>query len=319
MREILTIGRYFRKKFGFNVYKIPVSMPGFTCPNIDGTVAKGGCVYCENESFSPNLKQKTSKKFFLNPKSSSNPLLEIQLKEIDKQYEKTKVKLKKKFNAKKFLIYFQSFTNTYAPFETLKTLYEHALSKEDVIGISIGTRTDSVDDRILGYLKELSKTKEVWVEYGIQSFFNQTMEITNRGHNVENVIETIKKTKEEFGLKVCGHLIFGLPGENEEMMLESVKKAVELKIDSLKIHPLYVVKNTALAVDYMKGRFIPIEEEQYISILIKALKIIPENVIIQRVTAGIRDDTLLAPKWCYCKHEQMKHIKEALKKENMFY
>ena len=319
MREILTIGRYFRKKFGFNVYKVPVSMPGFTCPNIDGTVAKGGCVYCENESFSPNLKQKTSKKFFLNPRSVSNPLLTLQLQEIDRQYESTKAKLKKKFNAEKFIIYFQSFTNTYAPFETLKTLYEHALSKEDVIGLSIGTRTDSIDDRVLGYLKELSADKEIWVEYGIQSFFDKTMVATNRGHSVENVVKTIEKTRKEYGLKVCGHLIFGLPGEDEEMMIESVKKAVELEIESLKIHPLYVVKNTALAVDYMKGRFTPIEEERYISTLVRALKIIPENVIIQRVTAGIRDETLLAPKWCYCKHEQLKHIKEALKKENMLY
>ncbi len=318
MREILTIGRYFREKFKENVYKIPVSMPGFTCPNIDGSVARGGCVYCENESFSPNLKQKTSKKFFLNPKSDKNPLLNLQIEQIDKQYLETKKILFNKFKAKKYLIYFQSFTNTYAPFETLKTLYEHALEKEDVVGISIGTRTDSISDEVLNYLKELSKDKEIWVEYGIQSFFDETMKITNRGHDVKNVIETIKKTK-ALGLKVCGHLIFGLPKENKEMMLQSVKKAVELKIDSLKIHPLYVVKNTALAVDYMKKRFTPISEEEYISTLVEALKIIPKNVIIQRVSAGIRDDTLLAPKWCYCKHEQMKKIRKALKKEGMIY
>ncbi len=318
MREILTIGRYFRKKFKENVYKIPVSMPGFTCPNIDGSVARGGCIYCENESFSPNLKEKTSKKFFLNPKSDKNPLLNLQINQIDIQYEKTKKVLENKFKAKKYLIYFQSFTNTYAPFETLKILYKHALGKDDVIGLSIGTRTDCVTDEILNFLKELSKEREIWIEYGIQSFFDETMKITNRGHDVKNVIETIKKTK-EMGLKVCGHLIFGLPNETKEMMLKSVKTAVDLKIDSLKIHPLYVVKNTALAVDYMKGRFKPISEEEYIKTLIEALKIIPENVIIQRVTAGIRDDTLLAPKWCYCKEKQIKKIREALKKENMIY
>ncbi len=318
MRKILTIGRYFRKKFHTNVYKIPVSMPGFTCPNIDGTVARGGCIYCENESFSPNLKQKTSKKFFLNPKSDKNPLLNAQLLQIDTQYKETKEILQNKFNAKKFIIYFQSFTNTYAPFETLKTLYEHALNKKDVIGISIGTRTDSINDEILNYLKDLSKDKEIWIEYGIQSFFDETMQITNRGHDVKNVIETIEKTK-KLGLKVCGHLIFGLPNENKEMMLQSVQKAIDLKIDSLKIHPLYVVKNTALAVEYMKGKFTPISENEYIETLIEALKIIPKNVIIQRVTAGIRNETLLAPKWCYCKHEQMKKIREALKKEGMIY
>jgi len=318
MRQILTAGRYFREKFGENVYKIPVSMPGFTCPNIDGTVAKGGCIYCENESFSPNLRQKTSKKFYLNPNLDDNPLLSMQKEQIDIQYQKTRVKLKKKFKAKKFLIYFQSFTNTYAPYETLKTLYGYALGKEDVTGLSIGTRTDCVDERVLSYLSDLSKTKEIWMEYGIQSFFDETMTATNRGHSVENVIETIKKTK-SYGLKICGHLIFGLPGESEEMMLKSVKKAVDLGLDSLKIHPLYVVKNTALAVDYIKGRFTPIEEDKYISVLIKALKIIPKNVIIQRVTAGIGNETLLAPKWCYCKHKQMKKIREELEKEGILY
>ena len=216
MREILTAGRYFRDKFGCNVYKAPISILGFTCPNIDGTVAKGGCTFCENESFSPNLDQKAQKKFFLNPNSQTNPQLQNQLLQLETQYNQAKKTLSKKFNAKKFLVYFQSFTNTYAPIDTLKTLYKRALEFEDVIGLSIGTRTDCINDEILSYLTKLSYDKEIWVEYGIQSVYNETLEVINRGHSVENMFEWIKKTK-DYGLKVCGHLIFGLPGESQKM------------------------------------------------------------------------------------------------------
>ena len=133
MKEILTAGRYFKKRFWEKVYKIPISISGFTCPNIDGTVARGGCVFCENESFSPNLEHNQPKKFFLNPHSESNPYLEFQLTQLNAQYAKTKRILNKKFGAKKFIIYFQSFTNTYAPLETLKALYTRALSFDDVV------------------------------------------------------------------------------------------------------------------------------------------------------------------------------------------
>ena len=169
MKEILTAGRYYRQKYGCNVYKTPISIMGFTCPNIDGTVAKGGCTFCENESFSPNLSTKTPKKFYLNPTSVENPHLENQLLQLEAQFKQTKKRLAKKFGAKKFIVYFQSFSNTYAPIETLKALYEKALSFDDVVGLSIGTRTDCITDEILDYLAELNRDKEIWVEYGIQS------------------------------------------------------------------------------------------------------------------------------------------------------
>ncbi len=318
MREILTAGRYFRAKYGFNVYKVPISILGFTCPNIDGSVTKGGCTFCENESFSPNLTKKSTKKEYLNPNSKTNPYLQNQLLQVSSQYNQGKKVLSKKFNAKKFIVYFQSFTNTYAPFETLKALYEKALSLEDVIGLSIGTRTDCVDDRILEYLKTLSHDKEIWIEYGIQSVYDETLKKINRGHDVENMLTWIKKTK-EYGLKVCAHLIFGLPNETQKMMLDSLKVAIDLKVDSLKIHPLYVTKNTALAIEYKKGNFTPITQKEYIDTLIKALSMIPNNIIIQRVTAGIDDNSLLSPAWCRVKHAQMKSIKDALKEHGMLY
>jgi hypothetical protein len=319
MREILTAGRYFRQKFGCNVYKTPISILGFTCPNIDGTVARGGCVFCENESFSPNLGvQKIDKKFLLNPSSASNPFLSSQLLQLEGQYNLTRKKLEKKFNAKKFLVYFQSFTNTYAPFDTLKVLYEKALSFEDVIGLSIGTRTDSISEEVLDYLAEKSKTKEIWIEYGIQSVYDETLQRINRGHSVQNVIDYITLTKQK-GIKVCAHLIFGLPGETQEMMLESVKKAIELGVESIKIHPLYVVKRTALANDFKAKRFTPISEQEYIDTLLKTFEMIPANMMVQRISAGVSDETLLAPKWCENKHKQMFNIKQAIKQKGFVY
>ncbi len=318
MREILTAGRYFKKTYGEKVYKIPVSMFGFTCPNIDGSVARGGCTFCENESFSPNVGKVKLKANYLNLNSTENPFLQRQLAELQSQYSSTKAKLIKKFKAEKFIIYFQSFTNTYAPLETLKKLYTSALELDDVVGISIGTRTDCMTDEILDFLAELNQKKEIWLEYGIQSTDNETLDKINRGHDVANMYKWIEKTQER-GLKICAHLIFGLPNETQETMLQSTQKMVDLKIDSLKIHPLYVVSNTALTASFKRGTFTPISKEKYIDTVVKAIKLTPQNIIIQRITAGIDDDSLLAPIWCKNKHQQMKDIRDALKKENMNY
>jgi len=154
MDRLYTFGKYLKKKFHTNVKKVPISIPGFTCPNIDGTVARGGCVFCENESFSPNFQKE---RVTLNLKSKENPLLQKQLQALNDQFYSTVPDLKKYYGAKKFIVYFQSFTNTYAPFETLKALYEKALSFPDVIGISVGTRTDSITDETLNILRSSAK------------------------------------------------------------------------------------------------------------------------------------------------------------------
>ena len=317
LKNLLTIGRYFRAKFGEKIYKTPISISGFTCPNIDGTVAKGGCSFCENDSFSPNL-QERKPKFKLNPKVNENPFLENQLKQLEMQYFATKQRLENKFGAKKFIVYFQSFTNTYAPIETLKALYTKALSFEGVVGLSIGTRTDCVTDEILDFLVDLSKDKEIWIEYGIQSFYDETLDEINRGDSVENMEYWIKRSKEK-GLKVCGHLIYGLPNETQEMMLHTMQKTLDLKVDSIKFHPLYVVKNTLLTNKFKKGEFTPISEELYIDTVVKSIKMMPDTVSVQRVTAGIEDDSLLSPLWCKNKHQQMYKIRQALIKEGIRY
>ncbi len=250
--------------------------------------------------------------------SKQNPFLEKQLQQLQIQFDAISTRQKKEYGAEKFLVYFQSFTNTYAPFDTLKALYEKALSFENVVGLSIGTRSDSITEETLEYLAKLNKDKEIWIEFGIQSIYDETLQRINRGHDSANVKKWILKSKEA-GLNVCGHLIFGLPGESKEMMLETSKEAYKWGIDSVKYHPLYVVKRTALANEYTKGNFTPISEEDYLDVLTESLSMKPENISVQRVTAGINDDSLLAPQWCRDKNLQIKHINKALKPHGLKY
>jgi len=319
MKQILTFGRYLREKFGVKVYKVPIALSGFTCPNIDGTIARGGCTFCENESFNPTLnKSEKIKSQYINFQTTKNPLLNKQLAELEFQFKTITKKLKTNYKAEKFLVYFQAFTNTYAPLETLKELYEKALSFENVVGLSIGTRTDSINFETLEYLAELSEKSEIWVEYGIQSIFDETLKKINRGHDFKNIETWIRNTK-KYNLNICGHLIYGLPDETDEMMQKSFDKSLELGINSLKIHPLYIVKKTALANQFRRGKFKPISEEKYIHNLIVSLKKLPENISVQRLTAGIENDSLLAPKWCLNKQESLKKIRAELEKNGIKY
>ena len=319
LEQIYTYGGYLKEKFGAKVYKVGINISGFTCPNIDGTVAKGGCTFCENDSFSASTDTvQELKGFHLNLSSEENPYLDKQLLQLEQQFNAISQRQMREYGAEKFLVYFQSFTNTYAPFETLKALYEKALTFPNVVGLSIGTRSDSITDETLAFLSELAKEKEIWIEFGIQSVYDETLERINRGHDSANVKEWILKSKAA-GLNVCGHLIFGLPGESEDMMLETAKAAYSWGIDSVKYHPLYVVKRTALANEYTRGDFSPISEDRYLDVLIKAISMKPKNVHVQRITAGIDDDSLLAPDWCRSKNEQIKNINAALKQVNLKY
>ena len=313
MKQIFTFGNYLKEKFACKVYKVGINISGFTCPNIDGTVAKGGCTFCENDSFSASTGEiQDLKGFHLNLASKTNPNLQLQLKQLQSQFDAISKRQNQEYGAEKFIVYFQSFTNTYAPFETLKALYDKALSFDNVVGLSIGTRSDSITDETLEYLAKLNKDKEIWIEFGIQSIYDETLEKINRGHDAKTNKEWILKSKKA-GLHVCGHLIFGLPGESKEMMLETAKQAYEWGIDSVKYHPLYVVKKTALANDFIKGKFTPINEKDYLDVLCKAIEMKPVNVNVQRVTAGINDSSLLSPDWCRDKNTQIKNINQALK------
>ena len=196
-----------------------------------------------------------------------------------------------------------------------KLAIKHALLFSQINGINTAIITDDT----LSYLVELSRDYEIWLEYGIQSIYDTTLDKINRGHDAQNVKDAIIQAK-SLGLNVCGHLIFGLPDETQEMMIESAKESYNWGIDSVKYHPLYVVKNTLLANDYKSGKFEPISKELYIDTLVKAIKLKPDNISIQRVTAGIDDDTLLAPKWCGLGRNEMQvFIDNALRKERFEY
>lgn len=319
MKQIFTFGNYLRDKFGCKVYKVGINISGFTCPNIDGTVAKGGCTFCENDSFSASTNETQELKgFHLNLNPQINPNLDKQLLQLEMQFNAISKRQRDEYGAKKFLVYFQSFTNTYAPLSTLKALYEKALSFDNVVGLSIGTRSDSITDETLEYIAQLNKEKEIWIEFGIQSVYDETLKKINRGHDSANVKEWILKAKKS-GLHVCGHLIFGLPDETQEMMLHTAKEAYLWGIDSVKYHPLYVVKKTALANDFTKGDFLPINEELYLDTLTKAINMKPDTISVQRVTAGIDNDSLLAPEWCRDKNAQIKKINSSLKPFNLKY
>jgi uncharacterized protein len=319
LKQVYTFGQYLQKKFGAKVHKTAVSISGFTCPNIDGTVARGGCTFCQNDSFSPSLDAaKPLKSFYLNLDSAGNPNLHKQLEQLQNQFTVLSGRQRREYKTEKFLVYFQSFTNTYAPFDTLKALYEKALSFEDVVGLSIGTRSDSITEETLAYLSELAKTKEIWVEFGIQSIYDETLLRINRGHDSANVKEWVQKAKDA-GIKVCGHLIFGLPGENKQMMLETAKAAYAMGIDSVKYHPLYVVQKTALANEYFRKEFTPISEEDYLEVLTEALILKPDDISVQRVTAGIDDASLIAPLWCKDRNEQVKALNSHLKRYGLKY
>ena len=326
MKQIQTIGRYFRARHRQRVRKIPISLQGFTCPNIDGQKAKGGCIYCKNESFSPSLQtlkeitnDSPKNDILMNLSLGENPLLDSQIATLKAQFYKHANYHKDKYKITKYMIYFQSFSNTYAPFPTLERLYSEALALPNVIGLSIGTRIDCVEDSVLNFLAKMAQNgKDIWLEYGIQSTFNQTLRLINRAHGIEGAKELVQKTR-DLGIKVCVHLIYGLPKESEEMMIQSLKNVIDWGIDGIKIHPLYIVKDTIMETMFNAGKYTPISLESYANLVVESLKLIPENVVVQRVSAGVHDDSLIAPKWCFDKNVQMNFIREKLLENGIKY
>lgn len=319
MKKILTIGRYFKLRYKQRVRKVPISLQGFTCPNIDGSVAKGGCTYCKNETFSPSLLSLEKSNVNMNFKLTFNPILDKQVETLKSQFYTYSALHNDKFGTDKYIIYFQSFSNTYAPYDTLKTLYCEALKLPNVVGLSIGTRTDCIEDRILELLGNYVKDgKDIWLEYGVQSIFDSTLRLINRGHGIDGVKELVQKTR-SYGIKVCIHLIYGLPKETNDMMLASLKEVLSWGIDGIKIHPLYIVKDTAMEKMYNAKKYEPISLENYTNLIVESLKLMPHNVVVQRISAGAHDDSLIAPKWCFDKNIQMRYIRDKLLENGIFY
>ncbi|SFN01769.1 TIGR01212 family radical SAM protein [Thermodesulforhabdus norvegica] len=287
--------QFLTEKFGCRVHKISLDA-GLTCPNRDGTAGTGGCIYC-------------------NARGSGTGAHERALS-IREQIDNSMEYLRKRFKAEKFLAYFQSFSNTYAPLPRLKSLYEEALSVKDVVGITIGTRPDCVNEEILDYLAFLQKRTYLCLEYGLQSAHDRTLKIINRGHDVATFVKAVDATR-RLNIPVCVHVILGLPGETEEDMLETAKFLAGLDIQAIKIHVLYVIKDTVLEQMYLKGQYKCLEREDYVRIAARFLACLPPHVVIQRVTGDPHRNELVAPSWTLEKQKNIAMLVDYMETNNL--
>ena len=285
---------YLRNTFGCRVQKITVDA-GFSCPNRDGSISKGGCIFC-------------------NEKGSGTGAFHRKLS-ISEQLVTGKSKLFKRYKAKKYIAYFQSFTNTYAPIETLREVYEEALAIEDIVGLSIGTRPDCVDEPILDLLQGYAKHHLIWIEYGLQSSHDDTLKAINRGHDAACFQKAVQATKNR-GIKICAHVILGLPGENRSHILETAEFIDSLGIDGIKLHLLYVIQGTAIEKLYQEGRFQCLSQDAYVELVCDFLERIPKGLVIQRLTGDPHPHELVAPQWSLRKAETLARIKKSLEDRN---
>ena len=285
-----TFGRAMVARYGERVHKIAIDA-GFTCPNRDGSIGRGGCTFCNNVSFSPNGRQ-------------PRPIAE--------QIEAGKQVIRKRTRAQKYLAYFQAYTNTYADRGELSRLYGQALQQPDVIGLDVGTRPDCVPDDVLDLLADYQQQGcEVWLELGLQSAHDATLARVNRGHGFAEYRQAVLKARSR-GLQVCTHLILGLPGESTEHHLASLESVLALGVDGLKVHPLHVVKGTQLANEWRRGKYQPMTIDEYVSDVVELVRRTPASIIFHRLTGTASAGILLAPSWCSKKWQVLNRITQAL-------
>ena len=270
-----TLDYYYKHKYNSKVCKISLNA-GFSCPNLDGTVGFGGCIYCSKSGsgeFAGNIKDSIIKQFG----------------DVKKIYDK-------KWPDAKYIAYFQARTNTYAPVERLKEVYETALSIDNVIGINIATRSDSITDECLEYLEELNKKTNLTIELGLQTIKEETTKLINRCHTLDNFEQMVKKLRER-NIDVVVHIINGLPYETKEHMINTVKYLNTLDIQGIKIHMLSILKDTPLEKLYKKEKFHILTKEEYVDIVISQLEYLNEKIVINRITGDPKIDDLIEPKW----------------------
>jgi uncharacterized protein len=288
------LNSYLRSIFGCRVQKITVDA-GMTCPNRDGTLGTGGCIYC-------------------NARGSGTGAHAAGLS-IAEQLIQGKAVLSKRYKAKRFIAYFQSFSNTYAPIDRLKRLYDEALSIEDVVGLSIGTRPDCVNEPVLALLAEYAKNYMVWIEYGLQSAHDHTLARINRGHDVDRFKQAVAATRNR-GIRTCTHIILGLPGEDRHHMMETVKTVADMGLDGIKIHLLYVVRGTPLEQMYLEGTYQCLSQKAYVDLVCDTLERLPEEMVVQRLTGDPHPEELVAPQWSLRKGETLNLIKSCLEERD---
>lgn len=284
---------YLKNRFGAKVYKITIDA-GFSCPNRDGTISSGGCIFCDDTgSFS---------------QAHSNLL------SIENQVEEGVKNLSARFKAEKFMSYFQAYTNTYRPVNELERIYRASLNHSDVVGISIGTRPDCVDDDKLNLISDISKDYYTWIEYGLQSSHDKTLLKINRGHDYNCFLRAYEKTKNK-GINVCVHVIFGL-WESRDEILQTAQRLADLKIDGIKIHMLCALQGTKLAMMYENNEIDFMSEDEYVSLVCDFLEILPAQTTIHRLAGNGYRKSLIAPRWLGAKLDCLNKIDREFLKRN---
>lgn len=287
-----TLNNYLKERFGEKVYKIALN-GGFTCPNRDGKIGTRGCIFCS--------------------KGGSGDFAESPDLTITEQIDNGKKRLEKKIKNGKYIAYFQAFTNTYAPVEKLRAIYTEAIIHPDIIALSIGTRPDCLGDDVLALLDELNKIKPIFVELGLQTINEDTARYIRRGYTLK-VYDKAVADLHKIGINVVTHIILGLPGESKNDMLKSVEYACKVT-DGIKLQLLHILKGTDLEKDYEQGKFEVLTLEQYTEIIKECVQIIPENVVIHRLTGDGAKKDLIAPLWSADKKTVLNTINRALKDE----
>lgn len=276
-KRYYTYDYYLKQTFGGKCAKIPLDA-GFTCPNIDGRCGVGGCIYCSSRG--------------------SGDFAESPELPIREQYDITRRNLSSKWSVERCIPYFQAHTNTYAPLCVLKEKFEEALALPNVVGLNIATRADCIDPENAAYLAEISERTVLTVELGLQTSNDKTAMLINRGHTFSDFVrgyDLLRESSPKIG--ICVHIIFGLPGESDEDMLQTVRDVAALRPSQVKIHLLHVLKGTELCRMYTSGEYTPLERERYISLVVKALELLPPDVVVARLTGDGMADELVAPEW----------------------
>lgn len=289
-----SLNNYLRNKFGKKVYKISID-GGFTCPNRDGKISTGGCIFCSAKGSGD----------FATSKSLS----------ITQQIEQGKERVRSKTKDNSFIAYFQAFTNTYAPIDVLESKFTEAINHKDIVALSVATRPDCVDDNVLKLLEKLNKIKPVWVELGLQTIKESSVDYIRRGYENSVYVDTATKLR-NIGIEVITHIILGLPNENKLDMLRSVDFACKYS-DGIKLQLLHILKGTDLLKDYENSKFNALTMEQYIDILCDAVSIIPKNVIIHRLTGDGDKKILVAPLWSGNKKVVLNTINKTFEERNI--
>lgn len=284
---------FFKRKFSERVQKVSIDA-GFTCPNRDGAVGTGGCIYCNNTTFQPSY-------CGLAESVSSQITHGIQF-------------FSGKYNAIHFLAYFQAYTNTYAPIDQLISLYEEALAHPQIIGLVIATRPDCLPDEVLDYLQKLSETKFVMVELGVESCENKTLQLINRGHTFEASVDALERLSAR-KINSCAHLIIGLPGENRGIVLNQARIISRLPVGQIKLHQLQIHEGTRLAQLYREGILVPDlydTVEEYLNVLVEYLELLRPDIVVERFVSQAPNNMLITPRWGIRNHEFQVKVEKAL-------